>query len=243
MREINERPICHRSEDLVTYLYGEATAVEAEDFSAHIEQCDACRAEHAIFTQVHDSIVAWRNEALGAIVVREAQGAEPISLPITEPAAFAYRPRKLSALAALREFFTVSPLWLRGATAFGALLLCALLLFAVSRSWRRPINVAKEANEPKYSQQQLDQEVEKQLKERMTALTKENPLPVKAPPKLQQPKSIQVRSQVVINHVRSGSQRARGLNRQEREQLAADLGLIPGRDEELPFVLPDQPNQ
>jgi len=33
------------------------------------------------------------------------------------------------------------------------------------------------------------------------------------------------------------------LTREERVQLAADLGLIQGREEETPFVLPDEPNQ
>jgi len=38
--------------------------------------------------------------------------------------------------------------------------------------------------------------------------------------------------------------RARRLTRADREQLSADLRLIPGRDEEeLPFVFPDEPNQ
>ena len=66
MQNINERPVCHRAEDLVTYLYDEATAEEARDFSAHMHQCDACRAEFTVFHQVHDSIVTWRNEAIGA---------------------------------------------------------------------------------------------------------------------------------------------------------------------------------
>ena len=67
MQKINERPVCHRAEDLVTYLYGEATAEDARDFSAHLQQCDACRAEFTVFHQVHDSIVTWRNEALANI--------------------------------------------------------------------------------------------------------------------------------------------------------------------------------
>src|SRR5919201_1732595 len=111
MQEINERPICHRAEDLVTFLYGEATQAEAKDFAAHVERCDACRAEFAIFRQVHDSIAAWRNEALGSVAMSPA-GSEVIS----ESNIFVRPERKLTALAAVREFFTVSPLWLRGAT-------------------------------------------------------------------------------------------------------------------------------
>src|SRR5260370_42287678 len=66
MKEVNERPVCHRAEDLVTYLYDEANEAEARDFANHAEACDACRAELAVFKQVHESISLWRNEALGS---------------------------------------------------------------------------------------------------------------------------------------------------------------------------------
>ena len=114
MRSMNERPVCHRAEDLVTYLYGEATADEAQDFAMHLQHCDACGAEVAMFNQVHDSIVSWRNEALGSSF---APAASPVVQPVSVSAPLGQREGKLSAWAALREFFTVSPLWLRGAMA------------------------------------------------------------------------------------------------------------------------------
>ena len=240
MREINDRPICHRSEDLVTYLYGEATAVEAQDFSAHVQQCDACRVEFEVFNQVHDSIVTWRNEALGGLTFHNANTTSLMSAA-SETNSFFPHERKLSALAALRQFFAVSPFWLRGATVFAGLLLCGLLL-TLSRSWQRSTNTAQQGNEAKYSQPQLDQEVQRQVKERVAALMQESSTSVKPASQIKQPTSTQTVPHVAVNHSRSGNQRAKGLNRQEREQLAADLGLIPRRDEELPFVLPEQPN-
>ena len=66
MLNTNERPACHRAEDLVTYLYGEASEVEAKDFAVHLQQCDSCRGEFGVFQQVHDSMLLWRNEALGS---------------------------------------------------------------------------------------------------------------------------------------------------------------------------------
>jgi hypothetical protein len=42
---------------------------------------------------------------------------------------------------------------------------------------------------------------------------------------------------------RARSKRRKGLTQEERVQLAADLGLISGREEELPFVLPEEPEQ
>jgi type II secretory pathway component PulM len=240
MRNGNERPICHRAEDLVTYLYGEATAEEARDFTAHMQQCDACRAEFNVFDRVHESIVTWRNEALGSMA---SPGPAPVrqdtpfaSAQIVQPA------RRLPALAAVREFFSVSPLWLRGATAFAGLLLCALLVFAVSRMWRQP--AADRNNEAKYTEQQFQQAVEKQVAERVAKVTQtqanDNPTP-------QMMKDASGNSeqetQVATDRKRTRTQPRNRLTREERVQLAADLGLIPGREDETPFVLPDEPNQ
>src|SRR6266545_2842401 len=114
MRDINQRPLCHRAEDLVGYLYGEANDADAADFRRHLQQCDACRSEFSVFNQVHESIVLWRNKALGA----SFNSAAVVPAATIDSSEFVRHGRKLSALAALREFFTVSPLWLRGATAF-----------------------------------------------------------------------------------------------------------------------------
>jgi hypothetical protein len=236
MHNLNERPVCHRAEDLVTYLYDEATAEEARDFSAHMQQCDACRAEFTVFNQVHDSIVTWRNEAIGSVA----------QVPQFTSAANAFvanevvqHERKLSALAALREFFSVSPLWLRGATAFAGLLLCALIVFAISRAWQQPVATASDGNK-KYTEEQFQQAVQKQVEQigkaneakREQVITPTND-------------DVQPRDQVIARRSRPKTQSANRLTGEEREQLAADLGLIPRREEELPFVLPEgeEPNQ
>jgi len=231
---MNERPVCHRAEDLVTYLYGEATADEAQDFAMHLQHCDACGAEFAMFNQVHDSIVSWRNEALGSGF---APAASPVVQPVSAP--LVQRERKLSALAALREFFTVSPLWLRGATAVAGLLLCVLLVFAASGLWQQPAEVVKSDGNPVFDQKKFDEAVRKQVAEELAGQRVVNQTP-ETDTDSRGPKP---RPELAISRVRSKNQQARGLNRQEREQLAADLGLIPGRDDELPFVFPEEPNQ
>ena len=238
MENINERPVCHRAEDLVTYLYGEANAAEARDFATHLERCDACRAEFSLFNQVHESIVTWRNEALRTATVPSVS---PVAQTVPLPTPFAQHERKLSAWASLREFFSVSPLWLRGATAFAGLLLCALLVFAASRLWQRPTTeVVKSGNQPAFNQQNFDQAVQKEVDQRMAALDRQKTQDTVKSPEITKPNERQPNVQA-RNRVRS--KRPNGLNQEEREQLAADLGLIPGRDEELPFVLPEEPNQ
>src|SRR5260370_17807111 len=116
MRNMNERPVCHRAEDLVTYLYGEASAGDAQDFAAHMKQCDACRAEFSIFNQVHESILLWRSEALGAAFSPVPQTAASQTTMASGPAVV-HHARRLSGVAAFREVFSVSPLWLRVAAA------------------------------------------------------------------------------------------------------------------------------
>ena len=239
MEDINQRPICHRAEDLVSYLYGEANDVDAADFRRHLQQCDACRGEFAVFNQVHESIVLWRNEALGA----SFSPASVVSESTIDSREFVQEERKLSALAALREFFTVSPLWLRGATAFAGLLLCALVLFAVSRTWQRPTPTRvsnSTSTEKTFTKSELDAEVARQIKiqtekiQQQTSSQQSNS-PATAP-RTQRSELASVRT--------SSKPRVKGLTREEREQLAADLRLVPGaEEEEQSFELPELPNQ
>jgi hypothetical protein len=237
MRNINERPICHRAEDLVTYLYGEASQADALDFANHLQQCDACRSEFAIFNQVHESILVWRNEALGA----GFNPAAVVSETAVDSSQFVRHERKLSALAALREFFSVSPLWLRGATAFAALVLCVLAILVISRSWNKPVQTAAGGNEPKvFTKSEFDAAVAREVKVQSARINEASARQPNDAAIAQRPSS---RNEVAA--VRSSSKpRVRALTLKEREQLAADLRLIPVRDEEeLPFVLSDEPNQ
>ena len=234
MQDVNGRPVCHRAEDLVTYLYGEASESDARDFRAHLQECEACRSEFAVFDQMHESILVWRNEALGAAFTPAAVVAEP-SVAATQ---FTRPERRLSAVAALREFFSVSPLWLRGATAFAGLLLCALLVFAVSRSWQKPNPVATENGEARFTKADLDRAVAEAktqvAREQRTTVQKPNDTVDQAPaPRV-----------AVAPSRRINRPRVKGLTQQEREQLAADLRLVPGADdEEMPFGISEQPNE
>lgn len=237
MLNTNERPVCHRAEDLVTYLYGEASEVDSRDFADHLQQCDACRVEFGVFQQVHDSILVWRNEALGSTF----SPAAVVSETAVDSVQFGRHKRKLSAFEALREFFSVSPLWLRAATACAALLLCVLGVLAISRTWKKPVQLANDDKEPKYTQQQLEKAVQKQVDEKLAQLNVSRTLPQVEVPTPD--KSANGGTRVAVNRVQPKTRGARGLSRQEREQLAADLRLIPRDDDELPFVLSDEPNQ
>ncbi len=115
--------LCARAEDLVTYLYGEASEREASDFERHMIECTQCSNELAAFRSVREGVVEWRNQSLPSFETSRA----------TMPAFAETRERKRSALAALREFFTLSPAWLRAATAMAVVAICVLVVFTVAR--------------------------------------------------------------------------------------------------------------
>jgi hypothetical protein len=239
MPNIHERPVCHRAEDLVTYLYGEAGEVDARDFTEHLQQCDSCRSEFGVFQQVHDSILLWRNEALGSAFTPMAAATET---PV-HSSQLVQHDLKLSAFAALREFFNVSPLWVRAATVFAALLLCVLAGLTISRSWNKPVQLASKETGPMYSQRDFDQAVQKRVDE-IARLNNQQPQPrVNEGSAVNKSPDDGNHAPFASNRVQPKSPRPRGLSRQEREQLAADLRLIPRDDDELPFVLSDEPDR
>ena len=243
MREIHERPVCHRAEDLVSFLYGELSQTETLDYGNHLQHCDACRGEFAVFNNLHDSMQLWRKEALGVSFNPAQIAAEPV-ISSTQ---FVRHGRKLSAISALREFFSVSPLWLRGATAFAGLLLCALGVMMIAQVSRRPAVSTEIVSVPKertYTQQEVDAEVAKAVDRttREQQAINQNQTAQNAGLK-DQSHPAGKRPQVAVNQIKNT--RPRRLNRQEREQLAADLRLTSPADEEELLSLPDQdkPNQ
>ena len=119
---------CGRGEDLVAYLYGEAPEQEAALFRQHLGECAVCREELAAFGGVREGLGAWRAEALGTVpslnifdALAPAAGPRPTS-------------RRRSARAALREFFSLSPLWLRAGAFAATLAVCTLAALTLARA-------------------------------------------------------------------------------------------------------------
>ena len=120
---------CERSEELVAYLYGEATKEEAGLFRRHLEACAVCREELTAFGGVRAELGAWRAEALGTVPSLNIEEALAPAARVLPPA-----PGKRSARAALREFFSLSPLWLRAGAFAATLAVCALLALTLARA-------------------------------------------------------------------------------------------------------------
>lgn len=190
--------------------YGEAGERERHDFELHMKQCDSCRAEFAAFAQVRESIGDWRDEALTGFVSAH-----------TAPA-----PARKSALAALRQFFDLSPLWLKGAVGFAVVVFCALAAWAVFRSAppEAPVSVAGVKPDAVYTQQDLDRAVQESLAKQQREQRVEDPKLVN----VTEPEAVKPKNS---NIAKSEPRARRPFSRAEREQLAADLRLLSSDDE------------
>lgn len=212
MNETNS-PACERGSDLIAFLYNETDDRETRDFELHLQQCSTCREEIAAFRSARESITAWRDEALSGFVA---------TMPV----------RKKSALAALRQFFELSPLWLKGATAFALLAFCVLAALAIVRLKTTAPTLTAANPAAVYT----EEDVNRRVKEALANQPKPNqavetPAVVVASPK-QRPRRITEPSQVAKSR--------RPLSKSEREQLAADLRLLHDADLDL---LGDRINQ
>jgi hypothetical protein len=138
MNETMKTTNCERAGELVAYFYGEAHPTEREGFKAHLASCSECRDELVAFAGVREAVGHWRAEILNAAPVLSFADmlapagvkVEPVAAAVSPAAARAAVPPR-SALGALRDFFTLSPVWLRAGAVAATFALCALVALAV----------------------------------------------------------------------------------------------------------------
>src|ERR1044072_4360010 len=200
---------CERAPDLMAFLYHEMDERESREVRLHLQQCNSCHKEGDSLGVVRESIGAWRDEALAGFV----------ATPVTTT------PRK-SALAALRQFFDLSPLWLKGATAFAMLAFFVLVGLAVVKL--QPDNAPVISTNAKYTDADVERIVKEALaqqeKPRETLAVVESPKPKKS--NVSTPKQL--------------AKSRRPLSKAEREQLAADLRLLSTQDDSSIYLLGDR---
>ena len=223
MNERNNSPDCERAPDLMAFLYEEASEAEARDFQLHLQECGSCRTEAASFGVVRESITAWRGEALSGFV----------SSPVLK------KPGAKSALAALRQFFDLSPLWLKGATALAAVTFCVLAGLAIVKRENNHVSSTQVNQGTVYTQQDVDRIV----KEELAKQKKTEPSPVETASDsalaVKSPKPKALRTATPDQLVKS----RRPLSRAEREQLAAELRLLTTDGDATLNLLGDRINQ
>ena len=130
---------CAHAEELVAHVYGETTPARAASFRQHLAACDFCRDELEALSAVRAEVGLWRASLLehaptldltAVMSAREAEATRALPAP-----GIPRTPARLSAaVAALREFFTLSPAWLRAASVAAVLFVCMLAALAVTRA-------------------------------------------------------------------------------------------------------------
>jgi hypothetical protein len=221
MKDTLNNSTCERTDDLISFLYGEP---DANDFKQHLQACKSCQNEFDSLGGVRESIALWKTEAFSAPRVEIA----------TVPA------RRRSAVAALREFFALSPLWMKGAVGFAALVFCAMAILLLNRTSPAPQPISG-ANSAKYTEQEMRAAVAKALadqEKKFTATTgTNNPQEVRLSP-------APIKNRQVAPTNRAGQWAAhKPLSRSERQQLASDLRLLSSREEDTLNLIGDRINQ
>lgn len=226
MKSIKTAPTCGRENDLISFLYGEADESESHGFEKHLQHCNVCKSEIASFGQLRGSIGAWKQEALSGFA------------PAQRPSQFEAS-RKRSALSALREFFDLSPLWLKGVVAFATVLFCLFAVLAMGRFRTEPAPpLTAEKGDAIYSQQDVDRMVKEALEQKAVSQPGTNQIQAAA----NQPKILRNPGKRATGRSMQLAGR-RPLSRSEREQLAADLRLINSSDEDDFDLLGDRINR
>ncbi|HZE68232.1 MAG TPA: hypothetical protein VE135_01750 [Pyrinomonadaceae bacterium] len=239
MSEAFDPIACDRDEDRIAFLYGELGDREARSFDQHRRNCPACESELLDLGWTRQSIAAWRDQSLCLTSFASTSDAA-----VAEPR----QAHRRSALAAIRSFFELSPLWLKGAAGFAVLLLCVLTGLAIS-GLLHGSHVTPSAVTQAYSQREFEEAVNKKVDARLAELAS-------------QPKeksavglSEKNRSTDETRPARNSSNRemtaanatpkkqSKPLTRAERYQLAADLRLVTDEDDDTLQLLGDRLNR
>jgi len=233
MKEANSQS-CAREHELIGFLYGELDEVERLAFQHHLNQCGSCSAELSGFRNVRESVVAWRNESLGSIGL--SVHAVPTLAPLSQ--------QKHSALAAVREFLNLSPLWMKGAVAFVAVMFCVLAVIAVARlGEKQPVLMVAGPSQAQ-SQQEIDAIVKQRVQEELERIKNSQTTDIVATAEDRiPPKRVLKRGTKNIGDNSHGYSARRPLSKTEREQLATDLRLLSSNNDSDLDLLQDRINQ
>jgi hypothetical protein len=234
MKENVNRQSCGREDDLIAFLYSELREDEAQIFRMHMQDCSSCKGQFSSFTNIRESVVAWRDDSLGGFRVADARDA---MLDRKGP----------SAIAALRGFFNLSPLWLKGAVAFASILFCIFTVLAIARLRETPPEVMS-SRQPQVSEREINALIEQRVQDELRRSRESQEATITAGMVNITP-SDQMSGSRTPHSVKRQSANAprhnarRPLTKVEREELAADLRLAPGTNTSELELLDDRINQ
>ncbi|HMV50967.1 MAG TPA: zf-HC2 domain-containing protein [Blastocatellia bacterium] len=147
--KMNSQNACDRKEELVTYLYNEATAAERASFERHLGECEPCGAELKAFGRVREELNTWQ--------VGFAPRTELV-LPRGK-------------MEVLRELIGLFPIWARGLAMAGVTAVLAALLLNIGNT----VNQTPPGNNQQaaMSQQQIEALVKQAVAEERAKIQQE----------------------------------------------------------------------
>jgi len=110
MSNEDKRTNCDKHEELVSYLYNEATPEESKLVEQHLNECAACKEELHSFERVRGMLQQWQIDDLPVVRVVSDRAGER------------------SMLSVLKELISVTPIWAKalGAVAMGLVVLAII---------------------------------------------------------------------------------------------------------------------
>jgi len=232
MDSVRDR-ICGHEEDLVGFLYGELDEAGTQAFRSHMKDCVSCASELNAFGNIRQSVIAWRNESLGTLSSPAAVRQDAKLLV----------PRR-SASAALREFFNLSPVWMKAAVGFASILFCIFAVLAVSGLRDAPSSIVATTGDNKPSAAEINAMVERRVQDELKRRNAQPEVATATKDDVRPLNTVSATSNHYKRATKSSRQDARRpLTRVEREQLAADLRLVAGTNDVELELLDDAINQ
>ncbi|MGC2237386.1 MAG: zf-HC2 domain-containing protein [Pyrinomonadaceae bacterium] len=150
---------CAFQEEIVSYLYDEASVKEKTEFVAHLANCSGCSEELSAFGFVRSSIQEWRNEEIFSLEM------PALEIPHLQPAKLAENSAVSDNSGAwldrIRTFLTLSPKLAFGSAAFAVLAVCVGLGLFIFNSFNES-DIASNSN--RNSQDEFAANVNKTIK-------------------------------------------------------------------------------
>lgn len=135
---------CEFADEIVSYLYNEMGASEKSRFESHLGNCSFCVAEVAEFGMVRSEIGNWKVKDFDSLPtpIFEIPNKESFQqVAIKEVSRPWY--------AVVRDYFSLSPVWMTATTAMAVLAICAGLVFVTVNSLKDIDVVVQESNTSK----------------------------------------------------------------------------------------------
>jgi anti-sigma factor RsiW len=225
MREKTEASACEYSNDLISFVYSELSDKESQEFKLHLNTCQQCSAELDTFGEMREAIGAWKYQSLAGVSVLDES-------PDVQ------RATKKSAVGAIRAFFDLSPLWMKGAVGVASVLFCVLVVLA-TLNFNQRVSIAPVGPTAKtYTQKEVDEILAKARAESSSSKKSEVVANNSDGTKSVQP---------IVQKRRTDPQKLarskRPLSRSEREQLAVDLRLTGSGNDDTVHLISDKINE